>query len=333
MGQVYQQGSIRRVKRAKGGEVWEWRYRVRGKMRQQMFPVADFPTEKKLRQHLAASIAQLNGEQEAPLPIVTTVGGLIKRYRKEFLPELARSTRETYESTFTAQIIPQWSDKPIADLRPMAVDKWLKSLTVSAASKAKARRLLKQLLDKAMYWEYIPIGENPIKLVKVKGSTKRKKRIVLLTPEQVMDLIDALDEPYSLVILISACLGLRIEETSALQWEDINFGAMVVEIKRAWTHGEIKETKTPASEAIMPMPKEMADAILHYRTRPESKSGKWLFPATRGTSPGGPGLCCRTTSRRLRRSLACPTSAFIRSGTRTAHGWAEATPRSANRKT
>ena len=57
MGQVYQQGSIRRVKRAKGGEVWEWRYRVRGKMRQQMFPVADLPTEKAMWQYLAARAA------------------------------------------------------------------------------------------------------------------------------------------------------------------------------------------------------------------------------------------------------------------------------------
>ena len=48
MGQVYQRGSVRRVKRAKGNDVWEWRYRVRGKMKQEKFKVADYPTEKAL---------------------------------------------------------------------------------------------------------------------------------------------------------------------------------------------------------------------------------------------------------------------------------------------
>jgi len=307
MGQVYQQGSIRRVKRAKGGEVWEWRYRVRGKMRQQMFQVADFPTEKKLRQHLAASIAQLNGEQEAPLPIITTVGGLIERFRLEVLPELARSTRETYESTFVAQIIPRWADKPIADLKPMAVDKWLKSLTVSAASKAKARRLLKQLIDKSMYWEIVPVGVNPMKLVKFKGSTRQAKKIILLTPEQVMDLTDALDEPCSIVIRISAHLGLRIEETGALQWTDFDFATKTVEIRRAWTHGEIKEAKTPASEAKLPIPEELVEALVAYHA---TATSRWLFPAARGDKPKWTGIMLQDHIQPVAKKLGLPHIGF-----------------------
>jgi integrase len=85
---------------------------------------------------------------------------------------------------------------------------------------------------------------------------------------------------------------------------------MVVEIKRAWTHGEIKETKTPASEAIMPMPKEMADAILHYRTRPESKSGKWLFPATRGDKPRWTGIMLQDHIAPVAKKLGMPHIGF-----------------------
>jgi integrase len=287
----------------RSGEVWEWRYRIHGKLRQQMFSVAEFPTEKKLRQHLAASIAQLNGEQEEPLPIIATIGDLIARFRTECLPGLARSTRGTYESTFAAQIVPRWADKPIADLKPMAVDAWLKSLTVSAATKSKARRLLKQLLDKAMFWEIVPVGLNPMKLVRVKGSSKRKKQIVLLTPEQVMDLIDALDEPYSIIIMISAHLGLRIEETGALQWDDFDFVVKTVEIKRAWTHGEVKETKTPASEAKLPIPEELADALISYH---ESATSKWLFPASRGDNPRWAGIMMEDHIQPVAKMLGLP---------------------------
>jgi len=45
MTQVYQRGSIRRVKRAIGKVVWQWHYRVRGKMKQEKSKVADYPTE------------------------------------------------------------------------------------------------------------------------------------------------------------------------------------------------------------------------------------------------------------------------------------------------
>jgi integrase len=248
-------------------------------MRQQMFSVADFPTERALRKHLATSIAMLNGEQEKPLPVITTVGDLIARYRKEVLPELARSTRGTYESTFTAQILPQWVDTPVTDLRPMAVDKWLKSLDkISTRTKVKARRLLKQLIDKAMYWEIMPVAANPMCLVKIKGATKRTKAIVLLEPEQVTALISSLPEPYNIMVMIGSCLGLRVEEIAALQWDDFNFSEKTVRVQRAYTHGELKEVKTEASLRGLPIPNMLCDALQRYR---ESVTSPWLFPNAR----------------------------------------------------
>ena len=60
MSQAYQRGSIRRVHRLRGDDVWEWRYRVRGKMKQEKFNVADYPTEKALWTHLETSVRLLN---------------------------------------------------------------------------------------------------------------------------------------------------------------------------------------------------------------------------------------------------------------------------------
>jgi hypothetical protein len=44
---------------------------------------------------------------------------------------------------------------------------------------------MKQLMDKAMLWRYIPVAVNPMILGKVRGVSKREKKIVLLTIEQV----------------------------------------------------------------------------------------------------------------------------------------------------
>jgi integrase len=250
-------------------------------MKQESFSVALFPTEKTMWKHLESSISRLNPETTDEVRGPISMKTLITRYRKEVLPELARSTRGTYDSAFKLYIEPKWGDVRLGDVRPMAVDAWLKPLVMAPATKGRLKRLLKVLLDKAMYWEYTPQGLNPIKLVKIKGVSKREKKIILLMPEQVMKLIAALDEPYSIVISISAHLGLRIEETGALQWGDFDFVAMTVEIQRAWTHGEVKEVKTPASEAMLPLPKDLADALKKYRLRTQDTPSKWLFPSSR----------------------------------------------------
>jgi hypothetical protein len=183
------------VKRANGNEVCEWRYRVKAKMQQQMLRVADFPSKKAVWEHLQHSVSSLNRETETILPGAVTIGMLADRYIKEYLPDLARSTRDSWEGVLRLHIRPHWDKVPVLAAKPMAVDAWLKTLPLSAASKGRAPRLLKQLIDRAMYWELIPIVENPIKLVKVKGITKRAKKIVLLTPEQVSTLVAALEEP------------------------------------------------------------------------------------------------------------------------------------------
>jgi len=248
-------------------------------MRQQMFPVADFKTEKKLRKYLATSITELNRKQEEePERIIKTIGGLIEKYRKEKLPNLAKSTRDTYESTFKAQIIPEWADKPISSLRPMAVDKWFSALEVSARTKAKALSLLKLLLDKAVYWEIISDRLNPLRLVEITGATKPVKPIVLLEPEQVTALISSLPEPYNIMVMIGSCLGLRVEEIAALQWDDFDFSEKTVRVQRAYTHGEVKEVKTVASLRGLPVPNMLCDALQKYR---DSVTSPWLFPNAR----------------------------------------------------
>jgi hypothetical protein len=78
----------------------------------------------------------------------------------------------------------------LADVRAMAVKQWLDKLPFGVASKARARNMLSKLMDLPMLWEYIPVGRNPMELVRVKGSTRRRKEIVILTPDQFKALVE-----------------------------------------------------------------------------------------------------------------------------------------------
>jgi len=141
------------------------------------------PLEKALWKHLSTAIRLLNDEAEEPLPVAITMGVVIQRYLDEYLPTLSKSTQNTDGSMLRVHVRPMWGCVGISDVRAMAVDKWLKTLTMSPASVGRARRMLKQLLDKAMFWELITVSENPIKLVKVKGARSRTKRIILHSVE------------------------------------------------------------------------------------------------------------------------------------------------------
>jgi integrase len=226
-------------------------------MKQEKFLVADLPTEKKLWMHLAPAIALLNQGSARPLPAAVKMVTVIDRYRKEVFPDLAKSTRDTDGSMFKMHTEPKWKDVVVSEIRPMAVDAWLKTLTredgkpLSANSKGRARRLVKQLIDRAMFWELLPTAANPITLVKVRGSSKREKPILLLTIDQVNALVEALPPPYCLMVFITAMLGLRVEETVALKWIDFSFEEKEVNIRRAFTHGELREVKTDASAAYI----------------------------------------------------------------------------------
>ena len=66
--QSYQRGSILRAKRAKTGDVWEWRYPVRGTMQQKMFPCSEFPTKALLWAHLESRINMVNAAADIRNP-------------------------------------------------------------------------------------------------------------------------------------------------------------------------------------------------------------------------------------------------------------------------
>ncbi len=135
-----------------------------------------------------------------------TLGTIIDRYMAEDFLTLRHSTQTTNKSLIDLHIRPKWEDVRLADVSAMAVKQWLDKLPFGAASKARARNMLSKLMDFAMLWEYIPVGRNPMELVRVKGSTKRQKEIVILTPDQFKALVEELAEPYDLMVLSHSCL-------------------------------------------------------------------------------------------------------------------------------
>jgi integrase len=282
----YQQGSVRRVERAKGF-AWEVRFSEmnEGKRHQrtQIFDGAQYKTEKDVRKAIELTVSQINsgtaGERaDAKFAAITAL------YRTEHLPTLQHSSQLSSTYLLRDYIEAEFSKIPIREMRPLLINNWIQALKLSASSKRNIRTVMSVCFRLAALHEFIPPMEsNPMTLIKLKGVSKRTKKITPVSVADFKRLLAALPEPLNIMVLLLGAYGLRISELLALKWEDIDERARTISIVRKFTAGKLGDTKTESSEAPLPLAKPILDALRAYR--PATKESEWLFPSPR---TGGP---------------------------------------------
>ena len=207
------------------------------------------------------------------------MAALIARYEKEELP--ARySTRVSYQSYLDNYVRPRWGEVPIANIRAMAVEDWLKRLKLAPKSKGHVRALMSTLFKCAQRWELV--ATNPMQLVRVKNVSKRLERPSVLTAEEFHKLLLHVREPYRTMVLIAGCLGLRASEIVGLQWRDFDFpevDAVGSTWRRPWSRGRCEDGVLTPCRTDRARLSERADGI-SFSLLPHEEG--WLFanPAT-----------------------------------------------------
>jgi integrase len=235
----------------------------------------EYPTESAARKApvVQAILLRLNAEQPVT-PGAANFGAVIARYEQEEMPE-RYSTRAAYQSYINNQIRPRWADTAMSAVKPMAVEDWLRNLALAPKTKSHVRSLMHTIFQCAERWELIE--KNPIKLVRVKGGTKRLKTPRVLTPEEFHSLLPFIREPYRTMVLIAGCLGLRASEIVALQWRDFDFSGRTLLIQRSVVHGRMGDVKTEYSRDSVPLDTAVVDALMLHKGRAFSTLEGWLF--------------------------------------------------------
>jgi hypothetical protein len=170
----YQFGNLELRKRIKGPAVWIFRYwdRLQPAVRRRAITlgtVADYASRTEARR--AAEGLRLQVNNGLPLREAVTFQGLVDRYIREEIEhgELAHTTRETELNRIKKHISPRWGRCLLKEVKPYAVQDWLRKLPVAPKTKSHLRGLMHRLFEKAMLWELIPFERNPISLVELKG--------------------------------------------------------------------------------------------------------------------------------------------------------------------
>lgn len=119
----YQQGSIRKVPRAKGF-AWEYRYYVtsdgKRKLTMQTFNGKLYATEADVRRAVGARVPDLNDGTVYSPSVAVTFGALLDRYIAEEIPA-RKSTRDSYTSIIKNHLRPRWENMVLSDIKPALI--------------------------------------------------------------------------------------------------------------------------------------------------------------------------------------------------------------------
>jgi integrase len=277
----YQFGSLQLVKGAKL-DVWTFRFYQPGAdgnreyRRIRVGTTEQYPTETAALKALEGLRLSVNsGKLQVANP---TFGAVVERYQREELPERP-STRFSYKSLLKKWIQPKWGDFSVTEIRTLEVEHWLKSLQLAPKTKANLRNLMHALFDCARRWELV--DANPIELVR--QSARRQTAPRRLTVEEIRRLLDQLGEPYRTMVILAACLGLRVGEILGLQWGDVDLLNGGLEIRRSVYQYHIGPAKTPYSEAKLPLAPEVVSALSKWFGQAEYRAGTdFVFASARG---------------------------------------------------
>jgi integrase len=289
----YQFGCVVRKSRKKGPDVWALRYREQGSAGTIVHKsaivgtVEQYPTESNARRAAQTLLLKINAEN--PNAAVVTFGAVIDRYLAEELPN-RHSTARGYQCWLKNHIRPKWGEYPIDQIKPVAVEQWLKGLDLAPKSKGHLKNQMRILFNCAMRWELLPYQSNPMGLVRVRDSSKRVRLPVVLTIEQFQEVLLHIPEPYRTMCIVAGCLGLRISQVLGLQWCDFDWEKHQVQIRRSWVYAHVGEPKTENSRRPMPLDLALDKLLRDHRHRlpPTLQASEWVFPSKRTGMPSHP---------------------------------------------
>lgn len=195
------------------------------------------------------------------------------------------STRKSYLSNIKLHIRPRWERYVLQQIRPMVVEGWLKNLEMAPKSKAHIRSVMHLMFECAARWELFNDRRNPIQMVRVKDSTKRRHRPTVLTVQEYETILGLLKEPFRTMVIVAQCLGLRVSEFAALQWQDFDFERQQLLVQRSIVNRQVDDVKTEYSRDHVPLDAALAEVLLVWSKEATPTEEGWVFASPMTNKP------------------------------------------------
>jgi integrase len=207
-------------------------------------------------------------------------------YNVDFLPLLAKSSRDRYEGIIRNYLVPVFGAKTLRDLTLQALQSYftgLKTSVLSYESQDKIRDVMSAILTTAV--KYGHLTKNPAADVRLAvKKTNRAKPYV--EPRKFAAFVELIPEPYSTMVYVAIHSGMRAAELIGLRWKNVLADSILVEEK--YCRGEWGPPKSEASNAAIAVPGHVIRRIHRLKTITlEIKAGNAVrrYPAVKSCEP------------------------------------------------
>jgi integrase len=204
-------------------------------------------------------------------------------------------TYDLYKAAFRLSLFPLFGQKDIAIITREEVKKLAYGLLTQGKSRSTTKSALVPLSE--MFNHAIEDGHvtaNPaIRILKRSRIEEVKKKADFLTREELGVLLKTCQERFpahSPLVSLLARTGMRIGESLALQWGDLDFYSRFIEVRRSLSHGRLTTPKSGKGRRV-DMSQQLTEtlkALLLERKKETLRKGRgerpeWVFISETGT--------------------------------------------------
>jgi integrase len=267
---MIQQGQVFKLKSkgADGEPLWAYRYRFEGRDSASL-QVGGFASKAEAQRALQNRLARLlPGGRAATMTLSEWVEEYLATHQGERVTN-AKLRWLLGKATVTL------GDVKLVELSPEQVCVW--RLTVPEGHRFEATQALRQVLNRAVAWKLI--DDNPAKRGVPNPGRRCREQRPFDSWEQIQSLAERLGSTFGPMVVFAAATGLRPSELFALERGDVERAVGVVQIRRAYANGRVKQTKTRLSRRAVPLQAVALEALDQLQAQEHSPL---LFPNSRG---------------------------------------------------
>ncbi len=264
-GQVFKLASVA----PDGAELWAYRYRTGGRDSKRV-QCGGFRTEADARTALERALEKHRRGRGVGRRLTLAV--FVDEYlgQHEVSPVTLAKLRFLLDRAVQA-----FGGYYLDELDPAEISTW--RMTVSPGYRFEATQALRQVLLRAVVWGMLDV--NPAK----QGVENPQRRRTEKRPFDSWADLDAVAErlgpQLGPMVLFAAATGMRPGEWVALERRDIDRDGRVAYVRRSFSKGRLRCTKTEASVRAVPLQSRALDALEQL---PAGEPGEPLFPAPHG---------------------------------------------------
>jgi len=151
------------------------------------------------------------------------------------------------------------------------------------------------------YIDYNPARE--IEKPKGKSVYGEKDELVVLTPEDIRELLEAAGDQKDRILFMTAVLtGMREGELLGLQWGDIDWANRQVHVRRTYNHGRFYDPKSKAARRKIDLAPELVRSLKQWKLACPIGELDLVFPTEAGTPEDAANMLKRRFFPALRRA-------------------------------